>query len=487
MFLGRSVNKNQLIEWLYLVWESPVFMTWASFLARMITFLGVLPLILNRYSVEEVALWYSIVGIIVMGRYIESGFGVTLQRIYSYLKPSSSHALGEVIDKSIAIDTDLKKMPIRAVHGIGQRVYALLALFYLLYFSLVSVLFAAPIATSLGELNKFIIAVSLIGVFQALGLFSRKYEVYLSGSGQLAQCQRVMAFVSIIVITFLFVAMYVGLDFYVLMVISQLNPLFRIIVLRRLIKSRGNSIYKDSIFGEADSKIWEVLWESSWRSGLGGFIGGAVVNFIPMAIAAFVDPRVGASYLVGIRVLSAISEFSNAPFYAHLPTMNNLRANGKIDILIKYAQKGVQRSLLVFNCAILFVTLIGANVLNKIKNEVDFPTGVLWFLMTLAFFTQRYGAMHLQVYTTTNKVVWHWVNLIDAIVAVILIVCLFDSLGIIAFPLSMIIASLISYLPISLKLSLNSLNQSWWAFEKRGVVLPIGVFLLISGLGWVVA
>ena len=66
------------------VWNSPTIMTWASFLVRSLSLIVVLPLILTRFSVEEIALWYLFLTIIGLQMFVDMGLSPTFSRVISY-------------------------------------------------------------------------------------------------------------------------------------------------------------------------------------------------------------------------------------------------------------------------------------------------------------------------------------------------------------------------------------------------------------------
>ena len=66
------------------IWNSPTVMTWVSFLVRSLSLIVVLPLILTRFSTEEIALWYLFITIIGLQMFVDMGLSPTFSRVISY-------------------------------------------------------------------------------------------------------------------------------------------------------------------------------------------------------------------------------------------------------------------------------------------------------------------------------------------------------------------------------------------------------------------
>ena len=55
-------------------------------------------------------------------------------------------------------------------------------------------------------------------------------------------------------------------------------------------------------------------------------------------------------------------------------------------------------------------------LLKLIDSNIMFVSPLLWIIMGCVFFAERYGAMHLQLYSITNHIIWHFVNSISGLI-----------------------------------------------------------------------
>jgi uncharacterized membrane protein YdcZ (DUF606 family) len=53
---------------------------------------------------------------------------------------------------------------------------------------------------------------------------------------------------------------------------------------------------------------------------------------------------------------------------------------------------------------------MGPWLLNFIGSQVEFPSRGLLLLLILGFAIERFSAMHMQLYSLTNHIIWHKIN-----------------------------------------------------------------------------
>jgi hypothetical protein len=100
----------------------------------------------------------------------------------------------------------------------------------------------------------------------------------------------------------------------------------------------------------------------------------------------------------------------------------------------------------------------------------------------LAALTERFGAMHLQVYSTTNHIIWHWLNGITGLLWLGLMLALVPWIGLYAYPTGMLIAYIVFYSRVSMRRSHASLGISFWTFECHGLLPAAGGYTLAAGM-----
>jgi hypothetical protein len=122
--------------------------------------------------------------------------------------------------------------------------------------------------------------------------------------------------------------------------------------------------------------------------------------------------------------------------------------------------------------------VVGKPLLKIIGSNADFPDNLLWPLMGLAFFTQRYGALHIQLYSLTNNIIWHISNGISGAIYLIVSLALIQSIGVYAFPIGLLVGYLCFHTWFPAIHSYKTFGLKFISFEKSVMLLPLAVMLL---------
>jgi hypothetical protein len=97
--------------------------------------------------------------------------------------------------------------------------------------------------------------------------------------------------------------------------------------------------------------------------------------------------------------------------------------------------------------------------------------------MGLSMFAERYGAMHIQLYSTTNHIIWHIANGVSGVIYLIVVLILFKQIGVYSFPLGTLISYLGFYCWYSAMHSYRAFGLDFWTFE-RSTMLILFIFVL---------
>lgn len=189
-----------------------------------------------------------------------------------------------------------------------------------------------------------------------------------------------------------------------------------------------------------------------------------------------------ASYLIALRLIQILSMYSQAPFYSKLPTLARLRAEGKLTQQIQVAHKGMQYAYWTFVLGFITLGLSAGPLLKLIGSNADFVSPLFWSLMGLAFMVERYGAMHLQLYSITNHIIWHIANGVSGIIYLLVSLLLFRIVGVYAFPIGILMGYLGFYAWYAAMHSYRVFKLNFWQFEQSTSLIP-GTVLLVYVIG----
>ena len=120
-----------------------------------------------------------------------------------------------------------------------------------------------------------------------------------------------------------------------------------------------------------------------------------------------------------------------------------------------------------------------ANPLLKfVGSNAEFVTPLLWGVMGLSMFAERYGAMHIQLYSTTNHIIWHTANGVAGLIYLAVALTLFNRIGVYAFPVGTLAGYLGFYCWYSAIYSYKTFGLKFWNFEKNTSFFPLILMIL---------
>ena len=118
------------------------------------------------------------------------------------------------------------------------------------------------------------------------------------------------------------------------------------------------------------------------------------------------------------------------------------------------------------------IGVFSAPLLKAIKSDIQFVSPEMWALLGVAFFVHRFGAMHIQVYLSTNHVISHIADGISGLIYILASLILINYIGIYAVPVGMLAGYLGFYAWYAAKYSYNSMHVKFWSFEKSTSFVP---------------
>jgi O-antigen/teichoic acid export membrane protein len=234
-------------------------------------------------------------------------------------------------------------------------------------------------------------------------------------------------------------------------------------------------------------QVLSGLWPAAWRSGVGVLLSQGIIQASGLIYGQMATATQLASYMLALRLITTVSQFSQAPFYSKLPQMAQCYAQGQTAEQLVLAKRGMRLAHWVFVAGCLAVGWLADPLLALVGSKTPFVSREMWWLIGAAFFAERLGAMYLQLYSTTNHIVWHIANGVTGALMLALGVGLYPYLGITAFPLAMLVAYCGFYTWYAIRLSSKAFDFKWLAFERQCALLPIGAAVTGAGIYQLIA
>lgn len=224
--------------------------------------------------------------------------------------------------------------------------------------------------------------------------------------------------------------------------------------------------------------------ENSIKSGLGVVFSQGITYVVGFIYASMIDSKSLAMYLITVNIILNIRNFSQAPFYSKLPLFSSLVASGDLDSLRTISQRSMRLVYLIFILSTFSLFLLGQVYTNYFNVINSLPDIHIWTVVFFAFFLERFGAMHIQLYSTSNHILWHIQTGVSGLITILFTYVLFNDYSYYSYPIGLIASNILFYSWYGPYHSYRFLQTTFWSFEKRTFFpfLICSLILLIGSL-----
>jgi O-antigen/teichoic acid export membrane protein len=464
-------------------WNSPTIMTWMSYSTKALSLFIVLPLILKQFSAEEISLWYLFSSIITLASLADLGFKATFSRIIAF-------AMGGAKDVAI-FKGDTVVNDARPNWKLIEKICSNMNIIYLFLTLLLIVIFfifgswslLKPISL-VQDTQEAWIAWWVIIFTSAIKFYGTIYSNYLEGLNKIALIRRIESFMSLGAILTTITVLILGGTILQLVIALQIWVILNVVrnwYLARIVEEGRYKLFKSQVF---DKVLFMKIWKPAWKAGLSGLMSNGLTHITGILYAQVGAVDLVAAYLLALKLITQIREVSMAPFYSKIPLLTRLRVEGNLELLKQKAQKGMFLGHMVFVIGVILISVFSEDLLNAINSNVDFVSNKFWLLLSVAFLIHRYGAMHMQLYLTTNHVISHIADGVSGLIFIVTVFLTINIFDIYAIPIAMIIAYLGFYSWYAAYYSYKSLSLPFFKFEMKTTIVPLTIFILFTILNF---
>ncbi|MBW4549821.1 MAG: hypothetical protein KME35_01650 [Aphanocapsa sp. GSE-SYN-MK-11-07L] len=433
-----------------------------------------MPLILTRLSTEEIALWYLFGTIIGLQILADVGFSPTFSRIIAY--GMGGRCTSELKDLRYVEKSNSSKAPnwetIDKICATMQIVYLRLTAVSISLLTIFGTWALVKPISIVPDSKSAWIAWGIILMASSFSLIGNSYSSYLQGANKIALQRRWEILTTTAgILTSIFVLI-LGGGLLGLVVANQSWLVLNVLRDRWLCKTIRKNESKIFKHKKIDSDVFEAVWASAWRSGLGALMSYGLIQLSGVFYAQVGTPLEVASYLLSLRLIQIVGLMSQAPFYSKLPLLAKLRSDGNLAEQVNIAKRGMRFAYWSYVVGFIGIGVVASPLLQLIGSKAEFVNSLLWGLMGLSMFAERYGGMHIQLYSTTNHIVWHIANGVSGVIYLVVASLLFRQIGIFAFPIGTLSGYLGFYCWYSATHSYKAFNLQILKFEKSTSLFP---------------
>jgi len=455
-------------------------MTWVALSSKLLNVLLILPLVLKNFNENDTAVYFLLITITATIAIADFGFKNTFVRIISYARAgvTAENFLNNKINNEL--EENINWNFFSQIELVMKKVY----LFISIILSVILVVYSyesrddSVVFKSVD--SNYILLWSIFIFSSAVNLYGRQYTCVLEGMNEIALLKRVEAIYSyiatltklIVIILYPSIVLLIIVEKVWLIINAIRNYNYSKKITKKNYISKANNKYQNNLLLRVVSL--------AWRSGISNFISMGILNFTGIFYSNIGNLKSVNSYLFALRIINLIRDFSKVPFYCKLPLFNSLRATGKILDLAMIAKTRMFFSSFLFMTICLMTGIFADSILKIIGSNVFFVDIELWLFLVIATMLQRYSAMHMQIYLTTNHVINHILDSIGGIIFVIVCSLVFENCNLYAFPISIIISQLLCHIWICPLLSIKSLKIKFFDFDKYNIIMMLIMLIIFQ-------
>jgi len=471
---------NRITRFIHYVWESPTFTTWGSFLSKSLYAILLLPVIATVLSAEEITVWLLFIIFVGLQNIGDMGFGVTFVRVISY-------AMGGARDISSFGTTNNKKREnqenwelIDKTYSTTRRILFVTSMIFLLFLLVIGYLSLKKPIGYLENQQEAWIASIVVLVATTIRFNGNRFSIFLQGTNHVAMLRRWEAIISLCSLLTNFVVIVTTKSLLYLVISQQAWSIILVLFNRYLCRTIFDGRFKSFRRRGIDKELFKVVIPVAMRSWVGMLMSYGVVQASGIIVAQMGNTPAVAAYLFSLKILDMIKNFSNAPFYSKIPLYNRLFFEGNMGGLIARVKNGMRFTLMTFVVVSIVAGLFGNFALDMIGSNVRMVGPVMWLVMVMAYFFERYGGLHIQFYTITNKIIWHISSGVSGAIfigASVLYLFVFK-LDIISFPLALLTSSLSFLCWYAAKHTYGYFKLNFLKFEAKTTMYPLLILIL---------
>ena len=473
-------------------WNSPTLTTQFSFLMKTSAAILVLPLIVTRLSESEYIVWEAFLTVIAIQLLAQFGFTPSFVRAIGYVLAGNGKTDGTTENDTPADATERSSVATEALNGVAisdvcgtmETIFRRLSLASFLVLSVGGYFAISGPISRLDNPTAAWVAWGCVCLATPMVFYGLIYVAYLQGLNEVPLLRRWEGIFALTSVLAMALVLLLGGGLFWLVVANQCAALGSVLMnrhwCRNVVTPKFNTLGK-----EIDQRVFGFVWPAAWRSGLGILMARGILNVSSLVIANML-PAKAAPLMLALRIIQASTSFSQAPFYSKVPRLIRLYAKNESSTMLRVAQNGMLLSHLTFSLAVTTVALVAPVGFGLIRSNIEFVPTNLWLLLALGFFVQRFGAMHIQLYSLTNRIVWHVANGVSGTLVVISLALLIRPLGIYSLPIAWLIGHALFYMWYAARKSYLEFDLRFPRFEYSASLAGAVVLMLGSGVAYLV-
>lgn len=463
---------KNLISYLY---NSPVFTSWGNVLAKTGNVVLVLPLILTTFNTLEIKLWFVFQLLFSLKDILDFGLTGNFSRSYAY-----AYGGAESLKKRVTNSNNKPNISLlSSIHYVSRIIYIKVALICFVLFLILGTLGVYSTINEFSNSSSNWISWCIICLTTPIVLYGNLYISFLNGINKVAIVKRWDTLFSLLLILSSILILVLQPSILALVTVTyfwQLATMIRNYYLSRkyIFSYKMNSTKPDDA-----NIITNEIYPLAIKDFIGGISGFGFQKILDLFLVNITSTEIITPYLFANRLMEQLKYLSGVPFFAKIPYF---ATDFSKLISTKYRQNiknGMLFSYLTLIMGVIILGIYNTQLIALIKSNVLFVSASLWVAMSVFAIIERYTAMHSQQYTISeNKIISHIGLPISGILTIIFVSVTYNSIGLIAIPISGTIAYLLFYSWFAGYKSYKTMRVNFFQFE-RYLIIPVFIIIII--------
>lgn len=446
---------------------------WISTLARVIGVALIIPIAFRKLTLEDTVLWLFFTTAINFQAILDFGHNTTFGRYIAYARATNNNV------KSLIEAPRIESL----LHIIGPSYFRMTLGMSLIVIPILSYMVATPIGASTQQFAHWF-AWAILCVSLVIQTYAGRFIATLQGFEHVATQRWIEAGIGVAANGLAGAFLWADGKLISAALSTAIVGIFGASIYgfaaKQVLRKRSK---KFEALRPPDSELKlarQVIWSSAWRSGIGILFSTGLIQFLSITVSNIAPAAQASSFMFATRIAQVISTLSQSPFYSYLPTLARKFKEHALGEIQSEARSRMSAASLIVAAGFIGAGIFLPTFLRVTDSQTVFVSNSIWLAMGFGYLAERIGAMHMQLYTLSGKVIWHWVNGGTGIAFIIGAWLLFKKFELLAIPISMFISYTTVYCAIAIQRSYKLLNLRLWDFD---LIATIPAALLLSAYG----
>lgn len=404
--------------------------------------LFVLPILLNRFSSDTLAIWYIFISIQSLTNLLDFGLSPSFSRFFSYIYSGANKIEGVGVPKdyndtqiSLPLLNDLLNITRKSYLLIASGIFILLIIFGSLYLNYVLYIF-----TNIRLLTTWL----LFSLIISLQYFINHYTVVIKGKGHITTYNLIITSSRVVYLLLLIIAVEIGLGITSIVIALGASTIFQLITckiqyLDKREKAELNKLEKTYY----NTIKFKTIWTNAQKVGLtsvGVFLLSQTGVFLSSIFLSLDDVAKLGLILQIFGVLVVVSRVCLSTFQ---PKFSALWIKGELLRIKKYFTISQLTGYVIFSIGVLFCILFGNRLLTFIHSQTMLPNNFVIGLYAIFYFMELTHGNCTTLISTKNEIPFYKSAIVSGIVSIIITIILLKiGIGIYSFPIGLILGGL---------------------------------------------